>query len=552
MKKKITPPHYLRSFLKCDLQIFKGSILKFLLLLLLIMTFSNCQVEEEIVNETNQVALQYNEQVLLYLDQLKSKGTKDKSSKINALITQMDSNSLKTFNLNTTQQILIADVLSLPKLEDQTKIKLVFFLYENKIIRSRIMSFSNKNNVTDYNTLVLSVLNATKDKKQYTGTVSFYNPFQEIIQKNKYENGIMIENQVLSITNNDINAKTNGCIEWYWVTTYYSGRQTWDYMYTTCSCEENTYRVSTCGGGGGGGNGNTPSFPQVPTENQIIDFFSPEGEFIRYQFINNTWKIVLINLADVIVKTKPGKYSFLIFNYPVNQQKVYNDGMVYTFESEINTWSGVIEATDPCDQLKSQITNTNYQAKIVDLKGKTTLKKESGYMQKTDGSYHQLTNVGSDQLKFVIDATTVGFLHTHLDEYDTGTYDNEGNSIINQPIKMFSPADVKSFILLLINANKNNIPLSDVYGTMVSTKGVYQLRFEGSHADINLGINFDGLDEKYKKYFIKINNIEKAFSLFLKEQISIEGIKLFKINSNGTTEKKSLDINNKLESIPCQ
>ena len=192
MKKKITPPHYLRSFLKCDLQIFKGSILKFLLLLLLIMTFSNCQVEEEIVNETNQVALQYNEQVLLYLDQLKSKGTKDKSSKINALITQMDSNSLKTFNLNTTQQILIADVLSLPKLEDQTKIKLVFFLYENKIIRSRIISFSNKNTVTDYNSLVLSVLNATKDKKQYAGTVSFYTPFQEIVQKNKYENGIMI------------------------------------------------------------------------------------------------------------------------------------------------------------------------------------------------------------------------------------------------------------------------------------------------------------------------------------------------------------------------
>ena len=156
------------------------------------MTFSNCQVEEEIVNETNQVALQYNEQVLLYLDQLKSKGTKDKSAKINALIAQMDSNSLKTFNLNTTQQILIADVLSLPKLEDQTKIKLVFFLYENKIIRSRIISFSNKNTVTNYNSLVLSVLNATKDKKQYAGTVSFYTPFQEIVQKNKYENGIMI------------------------------------------------------------------------------------------------------------------------------------------------------------------------------------------------------------------------------------------------------------------------------------------------------------------------------------------------------------------------
>lgn len=156
------------------------------------MTFSNCQVEEEIVNETNQVALQFNEQVLRYLDQLKSKGTKDKSTKINALIAQMDGNSLKTFNLKTAQQILIADVLSLPKLEDQTKIKLMFFLYENKIIRSRIISFSNKNTVTDYNSLVLSVLNATKDKKQYAGTVSFYTPFQEIVQKNTYENGIMI------------------------------------------------------------------------------------------------------------------------------------------------------------------------------------------------------------------------------------------------------------------------------------------------------------------------------------------------------------------------
>ena len=156
------------------------------------MTFSNCQVEEEIVNETNQVALQYNEQVLLYLAQLKSKGTKDKSSKINALIAQLDGNSLKTFNLKTTQQILIADVLPLPKLEDQTKIKLVFFLYENKIIRSRIISFSNKNTVTNYNSLVLSVLNATKDKKQYAGTVSFYTPFQKIVQKSKYKNGIMI------------------------------------------------------------------------------------------------------------------------------------------------------------------------------------------------------------------------------------------------------------------------------------------------------------------------------------------------------------------------
>ena len=62
------------------------------------MTFSNCQVEEEIVNETNQVALQYNEHVLLYLAQLKSKGTKDKSSKNLKVISRSKNRAMNQYD----------------------------------------------------------------------------------------------------------------------------------------------------------------------------------------------------------------------------------------------------------------------------------------------------------------------------------------------------------------------------------------------------------------------------------------------------------------------
>lgn len=241
----------------------------------------------------------------------------------------------------------------------------------------------------------------------------------------------------------------------------------------------------------------------------------------------------------------------------------YTTTVIYPCDSPSNTdekyiphitpvYLKIDASKNPCDQLKTQNTNADFKSKITELATKTKLKKETGYAQKTDGSYQSLTNSGGDQLNFATDATTIGFMHTHLDPYESGNYDPDGNPEIRSPIKMFSPADVKSFISLLINANRNNIPLSDVYGTMVASNGVYQLRFEGNYSDINTGLNFDGLKEKYRDYFRRFSNPEKAFALFLKDQIGINGISLYKLKSDGTSEKKSLDTNNKLTTTPCQ
>lgn len=239
----------------------------------------------------------------------------------------------------------------------------------------------------------------------------------------------------------------------------------------------------------------------------------------------------------------------------------YSTTVIYPCDSPVNTDERYIphitpvyvyRELNPCNQLKTQNTDANFKAKITELEKKTRLTNETGYAQKKDGTYQTLTNSGGDQLDFAIDATTIGFMHTHLDPYESGKFDSDGNPEIRSPIQMFSPADIKSFILLLVNANKNNIPLSDVYGTMVASNGVYQLRFEGSYSDINTGLNFDNLNAKYKDYFGNISNLEKAFALFLKEQIGINGISLYKLKSDGTSEKKSLDTNNKLTTTPCQ
>ena len=117
---------------------------------------------------------------------------------------------------------------------------------------------------------------------------------------------------------------------------------------------------------------------------------------------------------------------------------------------------------------------------------------------------------------------------------------------------MFSPGDVQQFILLLMNAGKNNIPLIDIYGTMVSDSGTYMLKYVGVYNGINTGLNFDNaLNESYKKYFRTYTNKEKAFLLFMKEKIGID-IELYKLKDDGTIEKKVLNSAKKVDTNPCQ
>lgn len=119
------------------------------------------------------------------------------------------------------------------------------------------------------------------------------------------------------------------------------------------------------------------------------------------------------------------------------------------------------------------------------------------------------------------------------------------------PIPMFSPTDIHQFLETLVNTKTNNIPTADVYSTFVSSSGTYTLKFTGNITDVNTNFNWGTeLDNKFiaaKKGY----GLEQGFLLFLKDNIGISGIALYKINDDGTIEEKSLDANNLLQTLPC-
>ena len=309
------------------------------------------------------------------------------------------------------------------------------------------------------------------------------------------------------------------------------------------------------------GKSTNPSHNNLLTQlNEAINLFSSHNnltskvpECTLLQFVN----ILVNNRIDYYSYVTVGTYTAKTLQYSIYETYYIKEYMSVpcggSEDSYINhyiTTERNVES-DPCKDLKTQNDDPNYKAKIDTLKGKTALKKETGFVQKKDRTYQELINNGNDSMNFPNDKATIGYMHTHLDAYPSGKYNDDGESIINIPIKIFSPADVKSFILLLVNAHNNNIPLSDIYGIMVSSSANYILKFEGTYSNINLGLNFDGLNQKYLKAITK-NKEEVGFLKFLKDDMGMNGISLYKINSDDTYAKKTLDINNKLVTTPCQ
>lgn len=133
-----------------------------------------------------------------------------------------------------------------------------------------------------------------------------------------------------------------------------------------------------------------------------------------------------------------------------------------------------------------------------------------------------------------------GYMHTHVNDY---TYDNpEGPGTITRTgIKIFSPADVNYFMELLKNARDEGRPLEDVYAVLVSSKGNYQIRFTGTTDQIKVFTNSQMtiLSYEFKNFILDYKDnskkLEIGFFKFLTEKMNLQGINLYRMNSNGTT-----------------
>lgn len=231
-------------------------------------------------------------------------------------------------------------------------------------------------------------------------------------------------------------------------------------------------------------------------------------------------------------------------------------GSGYGIRTGGGSGNGNSQTTDPCAKLKEQNTNQSYNDKITELNKSAVLSKktETGYKESKSGNFTSLTpstsTSSSDGLKLTIDSETKGYLHTHVNDYEDGTYDENGNPRERQPIRMFSPADVNALMEMASYANGN---YGDLYGTMVSSDGNYTIKFTGTAADIKTGFDTKQWRDDFKSYKIQNKNWsnEKLFLKFLSEKMNVKGISLYKIKSNGTVQNKTLDANNIIQSNDC-
>ncbi len=197
---------------------------------------------------------------------------------------------------------------------------------------------------------------------------------------------------------------------------------------------------------------------------------------------------------------------------------------------------GPVPQPDPCAKAGNQSSNQAYKNKASELKGKANLKYESGYEEKKNGTYDPLANSNSDALKASPTNDTKGYIHNHVDDYETGEFNVDGLPIVRKPIKMFSPGDVNT-LMNLVDQNRNSGDFSEYYVSMVtSSYGHYMLKFTGTANDIQT--NFGGLAwaNEYKKFMKDYGNLEKGFLLFMKDKMGVKGVELFEIKNNGTTK----------------
>jgi hypothetical protein len=211
----------------------------------------------------------------------------------------------------------------------------------------------------------------------------------------------------------------------------------------------------------------------------------------------------------------------------------------------------------PCEKIKAQSINANYKAKIeaLDKPSILSMKKETGFSESKSGIFTDLPQAAStgssDGMTITVTPDTKGYIHTHLNDYETGTNNNGGLPIINQPIRIFSPADVNTLMTMADMTTDGDY--SQLYGTMVSSYGNYTIMFTGIASDIKTGFDTEQWRLNYIAYREKNPywSFEKLFLNFLKDEMNVQGVELYKIKSNGSVQKKTLNSNKSVQSSDC-
>lgn len=221
----------------------------------------------------------------------------------------------------------------------------------------------------------------------------------------------------------------------------------------------------------------------------------------------------------------------------------------------------------PCQKIATQIANQDFINNREVLRDSTGIKHEIGFSQSGEGTFNSIDSTSSGHtldFSFGIYDNFLGYMHCHVDDFISDIdYGNDGIPDTIKTIKIFSPRDIKNLLTLAYYSNSSNTTYSqlDAYGVIVSSQAEYMIKFTGNLNDITSNttliplnqIEMEKFNDKFRRK-VQRNNIEKTernFLRFIKDEIGIEGIRLFRLNNDDSIDEISLNENNNRIEVPC-
>lgn len=197
---------------------------------------------------------------------------------------------------------------------------------------------------------------------------------------------------------------------------------------------------------------------------------------------------------------------------------------------------------NPCEKMKEEKNKPKFQEKVSSLDKPDIFKakKESGfsaaYGQPTS-NYDPLVNNSQGNMIMPEGNKYYGFMHTHQDRAGV--------------IKIFSPADIFTFLSTCVRNSQDKGSIADAYGMVITSQGNYILKYSGD-GSYGLGPNqLNNWNDWYKTEYDKIKNddgtfsqekVEKLFLQFMDEKVKISGLEIYKSDkTTGNTSKLKLD-----------
>ena len=202
---------------------------------------------------TNDVSQSQNleKRVSEYFDELRKIANKD-LHKINELAKAIDYSRMSIYEHFGVEKMIIADFkTAVTGIEAGDVMKMVFFMQNTQIVRSKIFTFEDDGNGIDYNKVVISIENVRAwDSRDYTGKVSTFSPFFFQLNVCDMYQGVPQECNSLVYATEPEEKELAGCHDWYFrtvkrrpdKTTLTSDR----YSFTTCNdCAKYAYLIGS-------------------------------------------------------------------------------------------------------------------------------------------------------------------------------------------------------------------------------------------------------------------------------------------------------------------